>query len=255
MKTQMIDIKTQDGNCDAFIAYPEDNGSYPAVLFFMDAFGPRDYLYEMAKTIASRGYYVLLPNVFYRVRRAPVTYMKFPARPKDMPQLIEQIKPLFQSFTPELGMRDAKVFLDFLAQQKQVRPGPIGITGYCLGGRLAILTAAHYPDRVAAAASFHAAGLATDAPDSPHLLLNHIKAELYIAHADNDQHNPPEQIERLRNALDQAGIRYEAELYSGAAHGFAMADLPAYNEAALKRHWEKLFSLLARSLGNQKTSS
>ena len=117
---------------------------------------------------------------------------------------------------------------------------------------MAILTAATYPDRVAAAASFHAAGLATDAPDSPHLLLNRIKAELYIAHADNDQHNPPEQIERLRKALEESGVRYQAELYTGAAHGFAMADLPAYNESALKRHWEKLLELFARSLGNKK---
>lgn len=248
MQTKSIDLKTQDGTCDVFIAYPEDNGSYPAVLFYMDAFGPRAYLYEMAQTLAARGYYVLLPNSFYRVRRAPVVDMKFPVRPESMPEAVKQIMPLFQSFTPELGMRDAAAFLDFLAHQKQAQPGKAGITGYCLGGRLSILTAAHYPDRVAAAASFHAAGLATGAPDSPHLLLSKIKAELYIAHADNDAHNSPEQIERLRNALEQSGLRYEAELYTGAAHGFAMADLPAYNEAALKRHWDKLSALFQRTL-------
>lgn len=248
MKTQRMDIKTPDGVCDILIAYPEDNGPYPAVLFFMDAIGPRAYLYEMAQTIASHGYYVLLPNMFYRVRRAPVVDLKFPVRSEDMPELIQQIRPLLESFTPELGMRDVAVFLEFLAQQKQALPGKIGVTGYCMGGGLAIRTAAHYPDRVAAAASFHGGKLATDAPNSPHLLLSHVKAELYIAHADNDQSMPPEQIERLRNALDQAGIRYEAEVYSGAAHGFAMVDLPAYQEAALKRHWEKLFGLFERSL-------
>ncbi len=199
------------------------------------------------------GQYVLLPNLFYRDHRAPVTDMKFQVRSEDMPELIKQIMPLFQSFTPELGMRDTAVFLDFLAQQKQAQPGKIGITGYCLGVGLAIRTAAHYPNRVASVASFHGGNLATDAPNSPHRLLNHVKAELYIAHADNDQSMPPEQIERLRNALEQAGVRYEVELYSSAGHGFAMADLPAYNEAALKRHWDKLFDLFERSLGNRKT--
>ena len=93
--------------------------------------------------------------------------------------------------------------------------------------------------------------MATDAPDSPHRLLNHVKAELYIAHADNDKSMPPEQIERLRSALEQAGVRYEAELYSGGSHGFTMADLPAYNETLLKRHWDKLLNLFERSLGSR----
>src|ERR1700733_12014627 len=129
----MMDIKTQDGNCDVFIAYPENKGPYPAVLFFMDGFGPRAYLYEMAKKIASQGFYVLLPNLFYRVRRAPVVDVKFPLRSEDMPELVKkQLMPLFQSYNAELGMRDTAVFLDFLAQQKQALPGPIGITGYCL---------------------------------------------------------------------------------------------------------------------------
>ena len=116
-----------------------------------------------------------------------------------------------------------------------------------MGGGLAIRTAARYPDRVIAAASFHGAKLATEGPDSPHLLLGQIKAELYIAHADGDQNMTPEQIERLRMALERSGLKFEAELYTGAAHGFTMADLPAYNEAALKRHWVKLFELLERS--------
>jgi carboxymethylenebutenolidase len=248
MITHKMDIRTKDGLCDVFIAYPQENGQYPVVLFVMDGFGPREYLYEMVQTIASRGYYVLLPNMFYRIRRAPLTNLKFPMRAEDRPEAMKQLMPLFQSYNPEFGIRDTAVFLDFLAQQKQVLPGKIGVTGYCFGGGSAIRIAAHYPDRVAAAASFHAGKLATDDPDSPHRLLKNIKAELYVAHADNDQSMPPEQIDLFRNALEQSGIRYEAELYSGAAHGFTMMDLPAYNEAALKKHWEKLFKLFERSL-------
>jgi len=244
----MLDIKMRDGICDAFIAYPEDSGIYPAVLFLMDAFGLRDYLYEMARTLAARGYYVLLPNVFYRIHRTPVLDVKFPVRPEDMPEVSKRLMPLFQSFKPEQAMSDMPVFIDFLSGQKQVIPGKIGVTGYCLGGRLAIMAAAHYPDRIAAAASFHAGNLATEMPDSPHRLLNQIKATLYIAHADHDKSMPPEQIERLRKALEESGVRCQAELYSGAAHGFTMADLPSYNEQALKRHWQKLFELLETSL-------
>lgn len=248
MKTQMIDIKTQDGVCDTFIAYPDDHGQYPAVLFFMDGFGLRDYLYEMAKTIAARGYYVLLPNMLYRIRRAPVVDIKFPVRLEDMPEVRKKVMPIFESFNPESAMTDTAVFLDFLTKQKQVLPGKIGLTGYCMGGGLALRAAIRYPDRIAAAASFHAGRLATDTPDSPHHFLKQIKAELYIGHADNDKSMPPEQIEHLRIALEQSGIRYQVELYTGAAHGFTMADLPAYNEAALKKHWVKLFELLGRSL-------
>jgi carboxymethylenebutenolidase len=202
----------------------------------------------MAKTIASRGYYVLLPNMFYRIRRAPLSDINFPVRVEDLPEARKKLMLLFQNYNPEMGMRDTAVILDFLAQQKQVLPGPIGITGYCFGGGLAIRAAALFPERVAAAASFHGANLATDTLESPHRLLGQIKAEIYIAHADQDQSMPPEQIERLRAALAQSGIRYEEELYSGASHGFTMVDLPAYNKDALKRHWKKLFELFERSL-------
>jgi carboxymethylenebutenolidase len=248
MKTQKLGIQTPEGTCDSFVAYPSEGGPFPAVILLMDAFGPRDYLYEMTKTLASNGYYVLLPNLFYRSRPAPVIDAKFPLSAEDMAQARPQLMPLFQSFKAEQAMSDMKVFLDFLSKQKEVRPGPIGATGYCMGGGLAIRAAALYPDKFVAAASFHSGGLATDAPDSPHKLLGKIKAELYFGHADNDQHMTPEQMETLKKALDESGLRYEAELYKGAAHGFTQKDLPAYNAAALKHHWEKLLPLFQRTL-------
>ena len=248
MKTKFIDIKTEFGTCDTFIAYPNEGGVYPAVLFLMDAIGPREYLYEMAKTIAARGFYVFLPNLFYEVRRAPLSDVKFPIKSADdLPALWKQIMPLLQTYKVEKTMKDIQVFLDFLSEQFEVKPGPMAVTGYCLGGGLAIRTAALCPERVVAAASFHSGNLATETPESPHRLLGQLKAELYIAHADNDAHMPMEQMDRLRAALGKSGVQYEEELYVGAAHGFTMMDLPAYNENALKRHWEKLFALLERS--------
>lgn len=249
MLTQNIDIKTPDGHCDSFVAYPSKEGKYPAVLLLMDAFGPRPYLYSMAEKIASHGsgYYVLVPNLFYRIKRAPIVDGKFPLKAEDLPVMMKQIMSLFEQFSIEDAVKDIGVFLEFFSQQKQIRPGKIAITGYCLGGRLGILAAAQYSDQIASIASFHGSNLATEKPDSPHKLLGQIKAEIYIANADNDKSMPAEQIERLRSALDQSRLRYEMETYGGAAHGFTMADLPAYSEGALKKHWDKLFPLLERS--------
>jgi len=253
MKTQHVEIKTADGICDAYVAHPGDGKNtekYPGVVMYMDAFGPRPYMYEMAQKLAGKGYFVLLPNMFYRTRKAPVTDLKFPLTMQDMAGIRTVIGPLFQAFSADKAMSDAGVFLDYISKQPNVGPGKIGATGYCMGGVLAVRTAARYPDRIAAAASYHAGNLASDAPDSPHKLLREIRAELYVAHADNDQSMPADQIERFAKAIDETRVRCHAEVYEGAAHGFTMADLPHYNSGALERHWNSLFDLLDRNLKN-----
>jgi carboxymethylenebutenolidase len=141
------------------------------------------------------------------------------------------------------------VFFNFLGAQKEVTPNsPVGLTGYCMGGGMVMRTAAHYPERVASAASFHGGRLATDAPDSPHRLVNRITAELYFGHADQDASMTTEDIARLDEALQKAGSRYWAELYTGALHGFAMPDLPVYSRAACDQHWVRLLALYGRTL-------
>ena len=246
-QTKLINISTHDGVCDTFIAHP-DTGAHPAVILFMDAFGPREYLYQMAQKLASHGYYVLLPNMFYRVKSPPVIDIPFPLKPADMPAAVDQIMALLKTLTPEMAMRDVDALIDFLAAQENVLQGKIGTTGYCMGGALSLRTAARHPEKVAAAASFHAGNLASESPDSPHLLLNKIAAEIYIASADHDKSMPPEQIDRLNTALTTIHAKHQSELYNDAIHGFTMADLPAYNAAALERHWENLLPLLARNL-------
>jgi carboxymethylenebutenolidase len=226
MKTtsSKITIKTPDGACDAFVAYPSEGGPFPGVILGMDAFGVRPYLCEMTETLASKGYFVVTPNFFYRSKHAPVTDAKFPLKPEDFGPVIEQIRPLMASWTNEQKRSDAGALIEFLGQQKQVRPGKVGMTGYCMGGSFALRAAAWYPDQVGAVASFHAGGLVSDAPDSVHRLLPTMKAELYIAHADNDKSMPPEQIKAFDEALSKSGLRFESEVYTGAAHGFTMAD-------------------------------
>jgi carboxymethylenebutenolidase len=165
-----------------------------------------------------------------------------------MPEAVKELLPAIKQYDFEAGLRDMGIFLDYLADQKEVKPGKVGITGYCMGGGMALRTAARYPDRIAVAASFHGGNLATDDVNSPHRGAASIKASLYIAHADQDASMPPEQQARLREALQESGVHFETELYTGALHGFAMADLPAYNKEALQRHWKKLRELFVREL-------
>jgi carboxymethylenebutenolidase len=244
MITKHLDIETHAGKCDSFLCYPDESKQYPAVILFMDAFGPRAYLFSMAEKIASLGYYVLLPNLFYQQKRAPIVDCDFPVTKEKIAEARKQFMPLFNHFDWNETIKDFSSWLNFLDHQPQVKHGKIGITGYCMGGALALRAAAHFPDRVGAVASFHGGNLATDKSDSPHLLLNSIHAQVYIAHADQDGSMPPEQIERLEVALANSSCKYQVELYSKAQHGFTMMDLPAYNQGALEKHWLNLEELL-----------
>jgi carboxymethylenebutenolidase len=235
-------VTTADGVADAYLTRPEGDAPHPAVLFIMDAIGLRPRIEEMADRIAAQGYLVLAPNVFYRAGRAPVTAL--PDFTVDRAGFMEAVRPLVEQLTPERIASDGAAFLDHLAG---VAPGPVAITGYCMGGRVGWRIAAAHPDRVVALGSFHAGGLATDAPASPHLSAGDLKAELYFGHADQDPSMTAEQIAVLERALDDAGARYRSELYEGAKHGYTMADTAAYDEAACERHFTELFALLDRS--------
>jgi carboxymethylenebutenolidase len=227
----VVEIRTDDGVAEAFLVTPEGEGPFPAVLLYMDAFGLRPQIQRMAERLASEGYAVLAPNVFYRDHEADLGTGDFGV-----------LREYMQALTPDAVERDARAYLDFLAPDR-----PVGVTGYCMGGRLTLLTAGRLPERVAAAGSFHAGNLATDAPESPHLVFGDIRAEVYVAHADQDRSMPPEQMERVEAAL--AGVTHRAELYEGARHGFTMADLEVYDEQADERHWRELLGLLGRTIG------
>ncbi|WP_326746152.1 dienelactone hydrolase family protein [Streptomyces sp. NBC_00121] len=243
-----MDIPTQDGTADAYLTHPDDSTPHPAVLLYMDAFGLRPHLKEMADRLARAGYTVLVPNVFYRHGRAPVVELPDVIDPARRPEIFERLGPIMTSLTPDLAMRDADAYLRWLAASPLTTDGPVGITGYCMGARLALRTAGTYPERVAAMAGFHGGRLATDSPDSPHRLADRITAELYFGHADQDPSLPPEQIDRLDEALTAAGVRHHSEIYTGAHHGFTQADTAAYDSTADKRHWIALLALLDRAL-------
>jgi carboxymethylenebutenolidase len=244
MSSEMIDITTEDGVADAYLARPDDERR-PGVLFVMDAYGLRPQIERMADRIASQGYVVLAPNVFYRAGRAPVLSLDGLSDPARHGALFDQIRPLMSELTPERIVSDGEAYLDRL---EELARGPVALTGYCMGGRVAWRIAAAYPDRVAALAGFHVGGLVTDDDDSPHLRAGSLTAEVYLAFADKDRSATPEQIAELERALDAAGVTYRAEVYAGAAHGYTMADTPAYDEAAAERHYDALLALIRRRL-------
>ncbi|MFD9002244.1 dienelactone hydrolase family protein [Streptomyces sp. NPDC059582] len=243
----VVDIPTEDGTADAYLARPADELPHPGVLFYQDAFGIRPHLRSMADRLAAAGYTVLVPNVFYRHGRTPVFDLPEFIDLDSRPDVWGQIGPVMQELTPERALRDAGAYLRWLADSPLVADGPVAVTGYCMGARLALRTAGAYPERVAAAAGFHGGQLATDAPDSPHLAAEHITAELYFGHADDDPSLPEEQMRRLEDALTAAGVRHRCEVYPGAQHGYTQADTASYQKEGDERHWAALLDLLART--------
>ena len=243
------DIQTPDGICDAHLAVPAEPGRYPAVIFLMDAFGLRPVTDEWIKRIAAEGFVVLSPNLLYRSQRSPIfedvaSLMTEENRPK----LFQSLMPMMQLLTPESVVKDAQAYLEFIQSLPQSASGPVALSGYCMGTRVALRAASAFPDQVAAVAGFHGGNLATDQPDSVHLVVERLKAEVYLAYADHDESANAEQQERLAVALTKAGITHTCEVYADAPHGYTMADTPAYREDAAERHLINLIELLKRTL-------
>ena len=247
MSRTEIALKTDDGGARAFVFKPDEGkGPWPGVIFFMDAPAIRPALFQMCERLASNGYYVLLPDMFWRA--GPYAPINLAEAFKDEAARREIFGKFMASTDAAKARTDTKACLDFLAGQPEVAGSKVGITGYCMGGGLALNAAGQFPDRVAAAAAFHGGRLATDQPDSPHLLAPKIKARIYVGGADQDAGFPPEQADRLRDALTAAGVENRVEIYEGARHGYAPPDMPVYDQAAAERHWRELLTLLDERL-------
>jgi carboxymethylenebutenolidase len=244
MTRRDVSIPSADGMIDASLHTPETTGPWPAVIMFPDAGGVRPTFHEMAQRLADLGYAVLLPNPYYRVG---------PFAPFDMrtafgvPEERARLMSLVGTVTKENATRDTEAMLNFLAEQPEVAGGKVGTTGYCMGGGLALNAAGRFPDRVAAAASFHGGQIASAAPDSPHLLAGAMTAKVYVAGAENDPSFDKEQFDRLSAVLVGAAVDHELVTYP-ALHGFAVPDNPTYDESAATRHWKALESLYESAL-------
>jgi carboxymethylenebutenolidase len=237
-----LDIATRDGAMETFICHPERGGPYPAVLLLMDAHGVREELRDMARRLATSGYYVMLPNLYYRA--GVMELGPLPADP-EAPERKRMFE-LMASINIPLVMEDTRALLAYAAGQAAARKDLVGSVGYCMSGRYAINAATHFPDRVKAAASIYGTHLATDRPDSPHLAASKTRAELYFGCAETDIYAPMEVIEKVRQGMK--GANAEVEIYPGTHHGFAFPKRPVYDRDAAERHWERLLALYRRNL-------
>jgi carboxymethylenebutenolidase len=246
MIEETLDIRTQDGAMETFICHPERGGPFPAVFFLMDAHGIREELRDMARRLSTVGYYVALPNLYYRAGRDTIYG----------PNVLQhgsaehaRMRAVRTKMTIPPVMEDVASMLAFIDGLGTVTHGPVGVHGYCMSGPYALAAAARYSHRIVAAASFYGTWLISDAEESPHLSLGRTRGELYIACAEHDELAPLPMVEELRGLFEHAGADGEIELYPGAHHGFAFLQRSCYDKPAAERHWERLIALYRRRLG------
>ena len=242
MHEHHIDIPTADGAMNSFVVHPEEGGPFPVVLFYMDAPGKREELHNMARRIAAVGYCVVLPNLYYRREH------DFKMTERTESAMVHMFS-LMASLDRSTTECDTQALLRFVDAHPQADATRIGAVGYCMSGPFVMWAAAAYPERLNCIASIHGAGMATDKPDSPHLMAASIQCESYFACAEIDKWAPPADIQKLQAALETAGTRHRIEWYPGVEHGFVFPLRGGiYNQAAAERHWERLFSLFGRAL-------
>ena len=246
MIEETIDIATNDGAMETFISRPERGDPCPPVLFLMDAPGIREEIHDMARRVATAGYCVLVPNLYYRAG----TDTKFgpDVLVKESDDWI-RMRAIRTKMTIPPVMDDVAAMIAFLdAHPGMARPGSVGVHGYCMSGPYALAAAARFPDRVAAAASFYGTWIVSDAEESPHLNLAKIRSEAYISCAEIDDLAPLPMVAELQKLFDEAGTRGEIEIHPGVHHGFAFPQRAIYDKPAAERHWERLFALYRRNL-------
>lgn len=238
MIEQALEITTTDGVMNTFVTRPDRQGAFPVVLFLMDAPGKREELHDMARRIATVGYYVMLPNLYYRRTREFVMG----------PDKREEMFGHMNSLSNAMVCGDVATLFEHAAQDPAADDGPAACIGYCMSGPFAFAAAAAFPDRIRASASLHGVRLFNDADDSPHRDAHKIQGEIYFGCAETDEWAPKELIDGLDAHLAQTGIRYQIEWYPGTVHGFVFPQREGmYNKAAAERHWERLFALFRRN--------
>ena len=242
MIDQQIEIPTKDGHTTTFITHPERGGPYPVVIFYMDAPAIREELRDMARRLGTSGYYVMLPNLYYR--SGVMELGPLPTDPESPER--KRMFALMASINIPLVMEDTRALLAYAKGQSAARTDIVGTVGYCMSGQYAVNAATHFPERVKAAASMYGVQLATDRAESPHLAANKTKAELYFGCAETDIYAPQEIIDKLKEGMK--GSNNEVEIYPGTHHGFAFPKRPVYDRDAAERHWERLLALYRRNL-------
>ena len=244
MIERQTDIATADGKMSTFVVHPDRGGPFPVILFYMDAPAIREELRDMARRFASVGYYVMLPNLYYRSGVMELGPLSMDPESPQRKKMME----LMMSINIPLIMKDTEALLAFAKKDPRASDGPAGAVGYCMSGQYAVNAAATFADRVTTAASIYGTFLVTDKDTSPHLVCSKVRGEVYFGCAETDRWLPPEQIDALKVALSKLQVKSEVEVYPGTEHGFAFPSRAVYKKDAAEVHWERLLSLFARNL-------
>lgn len=231
-------IATADGVMNTFVVHPERGGPFPLVLFLMDAAGMREEIRDMARRLATSGYYVMAPNLYYRQGIG------------DMPldATIDEMSRRLQATSVDMVLRDGDALIAYADGDPAAGKGKAGAVGYCFTGQHAVNIAARHPDRIAAAASFHGVQLVADTPDSPHLMMQKTRAEFYFGCAELDQWAPLDMVRQLERTAKEKKVNAEIEIFHGADHGFVFPSRPMFDKRAAETHWERLLALFDRRL-------
>ncbi|MGE0255786.1 MAG: dienelactone hydrolase family protein [Alphaproteobacteria bacterium] len=252
MLERFVDIATADGRMKTFVVHPEQDGPFPPVVLYMDVWGVREQLFDIARRIASVGYVCVVPDLYYRVDWTPFDLRDATGRTVSLLRLTDEMQAKVRAARMHLKdamvVADSRAILAFLDADAAVRPGPVGSVGYCMGGRHVVCVAAALPDRFRASACLHGTSLVADGADSPHLAVPRIRGELYCGFAEHDPFAPPATIAAMREIAAGAKLRYREQIHPGADHGYAIPDRDIHDKHAAERDWELIFAMYHRQL-------
>jgi carboxymethylenebutenolidase len=253
MHEKIVQIVTSAGKMETFITHPEQDGPFPAVVLYMDVWGIREELFDIARRIATVGYYCVVPDFYYRQGRVRHAFRDENNRMISLHALPEADRqrvtaPLAQ-LTDTMVVADTETLLRFLDTGEPAKPGPMGSIGYCMGGRHVMSVAAAFPNRFRASAGLHPTSLISDRPDSPHLVADRVRGEFYCGFAETDPYAPLSMIEELGALMARCPVRYHHEIHQGAVHGYALPDRDIYQRSGANRDWELIFAMYRRQLG------
>jgi carboxymethylenebutenolidase len=259
MKERFVDIPTADGRMKTFVTHPEQDGPFPAVVLYMDFWGVRAELFDIARRIGTTGYYCLVPDLYYRQGEIHNERRNAEGRMISLDRLDEATRKKFlaplEKLSNAMVMEDTAALLQFLASGEPVRPGAKGSIGYCLGGRLVLCAAGHFPEHFRASASLHGSALVSERDDSPHRLVDKFRGELYCGFAEHDPYTAPATVSTLEDSMRSRAVAYRYEIHRGAAHGYALPERDIHDKRAANRDWEMIFAMFHRRIPPYRTSA
>lgn len=252
MKDVIIEIPTRAGRMPCFVTHPEQDGPFSPVIVYMDVWGVRELLYDLARRVGTVGYYVMVPDLYYRQGTVRLDFRD--AQDKSIsfhhlsPEKQKEVLALQSHLTDAMVVEDTGAMLAFLDGQSPVKRGAVGSIGYCMGGRHVLQAAGRHPDRFVASASLHGTALISDKPDSAHLQAKNFRGEMYCGFAEKDQFAPLSMVEELGKLIAQGPVKYRREVHAGAEHGYALPDRDLFHKPAAERDWELIFAMFHRQI-------